>query len=295
MQERLLIQAIGLIRLSRWKEYIPFTLPLTVLGGLLAGVPLDWRLLAVTVANVLAVAYAFMINDIVDAPDDAVDPHRAARNPIAMGEVSPRVGWLASGLVALAAMALYAVGGWWVLGIGVLTVLLSHFYSWKPIRLKAWPVADVASHSLMLSGLLFLAGYFTYGTEPGWVWLVALAATLVSIYGQLYNQLRDYDMDRAAGLHNTAILVGERMTRFLMYLCLGTGAMLFGMALLLGVLPWWLPLLGAAVFGLAMLIYRPGKDMRGGQAVDHSGHVQIQFLITANVTVAIWLVLVLFF
>ena len=123
----------------------------------------------------------------------------------------------------------------------------------------------------------------------------ALAAILVSVYGQLYNQLRDYDMDKAAGLHNTAIIVGERATRLLMYLCLGVGGVLFVMALLLGVLPIWLPVLGAAFFGIATLIYRPGKDMRGGKVADTSGHVQINFLIAANATVGVWLVLALLF
>lgn len=280
---------IGLIRLTRWKEYVPFAVPLTLMGALLANKPLDWRLIAVMIANILAVAYAFMINDIEDAPDDALDPHRAARNPIAMGEISPRTGWMASAVVVLVAVALYAVGGLWVLGIGVLTVLLSHLYSWKPVRLKAWPVADVTSHSLMLSGLLFLASYFTYGTNPGWVWLVALAATLMSIYGQLYNQLRDYHMDKAAGLHNTAIIVGERVTRLLMYLCIGLAALLFLGAFALGVLPWWLPFLAVSVFAIVSLLYRPGKDMRGGVSADRSGSVQIQFLITANATMMIWL------
>ncbi|MBN2469877.1 MAG: UbiA family prenyltransferase, partial [Anaerolineae bacterium] len=189
----------------------------------------------------------------------------------------------------------YAFGGWWVLGIGVLTVLLSHFYSWKPVRLKAWPVADVTSHSLMLSGLLFLAGYFTYDFNPGWVWLIMLAFTLVSIYGQLYNQLRDYEMDKTAGLHNTAIIVGERITRLLMYLCVGLAIVFFLVAFALGVLPIWLPFFGVIVFGLVMLFYRPGKDMRGSDVIDSSGQIQIQFLITANATVACWLVLALFF
>ena len=79
-------QIKGLIRLTRWKEYVPFVIPLTILGALLAARPnnilLDWRLIVVTAANILAVAYAFMINDIEDAPDDARDPDRAARNPI---------------------------------------------------------------------------------------------------------------------------------------------------------------------------------------------------------------------
>ena len=73
-------QIRGLIQLTRWQEYVPFVVPLTLLGGLLAarpnGIDLDWRLVAVTLANILAVAYAFMINDIEDAPDDARDPAR---------------------------------------------------------------------------------------------------------------------------------------------------------------------------------------------------------------------------
>jgi len=294
MLQLLFQKILGLIRLSRWQEYVPFTVPLTLLGALLTDQSLDWRLLAVILANILAVAYAFMINDIEDAPDDALDPARAARNPVAMGEISARTGWTVSAVVALAAVALYAFGGLWVLGIGVLTVLLSHFYSWKPIRLKAWPVADVTSHSLMLSGLLFLAGYFTYDTNPGWVWLIALAATLASIYGQLYNQIRDYDMDKAAGLQNTAIVVGERVTRMLMYLSVALAVVFFLAAFAVGVLPIWLPILGGATFGLVMLVYRPGRDMRGGETTDVSGLAQVQFLIAANLTIAVWLVQAVF-
>ncbi len=295
MQQPLRAQIAGLVRLSRWKEYVPFTIPLTVFAALLTHQTLDWRLVAVTMANILAVAYAFMINDIEDAPDDSLDPARAARNPIAMGEISPTVGWLVSAIIALLAVVLYAAGGIWVLGIGVLTVLLSHFYSWKPVRLKAWPVADVTSHSLMLSGLLFLAGYFTYDMNPGWVWLIALAATLASVYGQLYNQVRDFEMDKAAGLHNTAIIVGERVTRLLMYFCVILAVAFFIAAFALNVLPLWLPIGGLAIFAVIMLIYRPGKDMRGGEIIDKSGHMQIQFLITANATVGVWLLQVLFF
>ena len=125
----------SVLRLSRWQEYVPFTIPATVFGALLTRQVLDWRLVAVTLANVLAVAYAFMINDIEDAPDDALDPERAARNPIAMGELTSRTAWSLSAVVGLSAVVFYAVSGIWVLGIGVLTVLLSHFYSWKPVRL----------------------------------------------------------------------------------------------------------------------------------------------------------------
>jgi 4-hydroxybenzoate polyprenyltransferase len=291
-QTPLRAQIRGLIRLTRWQEYIAFVIPLTILGALLAarpnGILLDWRLVVVTLANILAVAYAFMINDIEDAPDDARDPARAARNPITTGEIGVRIGYTACRIVAAVTLILYALGGVWALGIGIATLLLSHLYSWRPVRLKAWPVTDVVSHSLMLSGLLLLAGYFTYHTEPGIVWFVAASVTLVSVYGQLYNQLRDYDMDKAAGLNNTAIILGERNTRRVMYLAVGLAGAFLLAAIFQGVFPVQLGLVLLVSIPISMW-FRSQTDMRGGVAVDISGSLQIQSLVVVNLTVAAWL------
>jgi 4-hydroxybenzoate polyprenyltransferase len=289
-------QLRGLVRLTRWKEFIPFVVPLTILGALLAAQPhnttLDWRLVVVTLANILAVAYAFMINDIEDAPDDARDPQRAARNPIAMGEIGVRMGYAACRLVAAVTLILYALGGFSVFLIGAATLLLSHFYSWRPVRLKAWPLTDVVSHSLMLSGLLLLAGYFIYDSQPGIVWLVAAAATLISVYGQLYNQLRDYELDKAAGLHNTAILLGEANARRAMYLTIGLAAVCMLAAIVRMVFPLWLGLALLVSVAISML-FRPTSDMRGSAAVDFSGAAQIQSMIAINLTIGMWLFQVL--
>lgn len=286
-------QLLGLIKLTRWKEYIPFVVPLTLLGALLAAQPratgLDWRLAAVTLANILAVAYAFMINDIEDAPDDARDPDRAARNPITMGEIGVRVGYAACRLVAAATLILYAFGGMWVLVIGGVTLLLSHLYSWRPVRLKAWPVTDIVSHSLMLSGLLLLAGYFIYDAAPGIVWFVAAGVTLVSVYGQLYNQLRDYDMDKAAGLFNTAIILGENNTRRLMYFSLALAGLCILAAIFRGVFPLWLGLVVLVSVPVSMFFSTSKTDMRGTAAVDASGKVQWQFLLNLNILMGVWL------
>jgi 4-hydroxybenzoate polyprenyltransferase len=185
-------------------------------------------------------------------------------------------------------LALYLLGGGWALTIGVVTLLLSHLYSWRPVRLKAWPVTDIVSHSLMLSGLLMLAGYFTYDSAPGIVWLVAAGATLVSVYGQLYNQLRDYDMDKAAGLFNTAIILGADNTKRTMYLTLGLAAACFLAAIVQNVFPLWL----GAVLLISVPIsvfFRTSTDMRGGVAVDASGAVQGQALFSLNFIIAAWL------
>lgn len=285
-------QIRGLIRLTRWREYVSFVIPLTVLGALLAAephdTPLDWRLIAVTLANIFAVAYAFMINDIEDAPDDARDPDRAARNPVTSGEIGIRTGYAACRVVAAVTLILYAFGGLAVLGIGMATLLLSHFYSWRPIRLKAWPITDIVSHSLMLSGFLLLAGYFIYHDAPGIVWFVAAGATLYSVYGQLYNQLRDYDMDKAAGLFNTAIVLGETNTRWMMYLsvALATACLLvaaFGAVFPLG--------LGAALlFSIIVTSFvHSDTDVRGSHAIDATGALQVRGLMVINMTVAAWL------
>jgi 4-hydroxybenzoate polyprenyltransferase len=287
------VQLRGLIRLTRWKEYLPFVIPLTVVGALLAArqhgeVMLDWRLIAVTAANVLAVAYAFMINDIEDAPDDARDPDRAARNPVTSGEIGVRFGYNACRVVAAATLILYACGGVYVLGIGVATLLLSHFYSWRPVRLKAYPITDIVSHSLMLSGLLLLAGYFIYHTDPGIVWFVAASMTLISVYGQLYNQLRDFEMDKAAGLFNTAIVLGENNTRITMYATIALAAVCMLAAIVLNAFPIWLALV--LPFGVMVsMFFRPTTDMRGTKTVEVSGGLQVQGLIVANVTVSVWL------
>lgn len=284
----------GLLRLSRWKEHTLFTIPLTLLGALMAaenrpGIELDGRVIVVTVANILAMTVAFMVNDVEDAPDDALDPARAARNPVATGEIRPREGWAAALGIGLLALVLYGTVSRGALWIGALTLALSILYSWRAVRLKARPVVDIVSHVLMLSALLFLAGYFAYDSAPGSVWLVALGAALASAYGQLYNQLRDYEADRAAGLRNTASFLGPAGTRRLMYASLGLAAVCLLASIVLGLWPLWLlavPVLMAPLF----LVFRPRTDARGSEAVDASGRVQMGFLILANAAVLVWLV-----
>jgi 4-hydroxybenzoate polyprenyltransferase len=295
--ELLTTKTRGVLRLTRWREYVPFVIPLTVFGAILGAtdkqVALDWRLLLTMIANTLAVAYAFMINDIEDAPDDAREAHRAAKNAITNGELTPRQGWAATLLVGGITFVLYAMVGVWPFVIGVLTMALSHCYSWKPIRLKAWPVTDIMSHSLMLSGLLLLAGFFAYSSTPGLVWLVALAATLISVYGQLYNQLRDLDMDKAAGLKNTAIMVGPRYTKVLMYSSVAMAAIMMLYALWMQVVPVWLLSVPLIIMPIFYFFRPPASDMRGTEAVDFSGSVQAPLLIVANVIIGVWLVAIM--
>ncbi len=289
-------QMQGLIQLTRWKEYVGFAVPLTILGTLLAvqqeGGALDWRLIPVTLANILVVAYAFMINDVEDAPDDALEESRRQRNPVSAGRVSLSTANAALAVVAVAVLALYALCGTYTFVIGAATLVLSHLYSWRKVRLKAWAITDIVSHSLILSALLFVTGYFTFGTEPGPVWLVALAVGLFSSYGQLYNQLRDFEVDKAAGLKNTAVLLGRRGAQVLMYLMAGLAALSALIAILNGLFPLWLGLVALVAIPVSFL-FRPRTDFRGTEFVDISGSIQNQALFVFNAIVLAWLVVYL--
>lgn len=282
----------GLLRLTRWQEHIPFTIPATLLGVNMAvrdGLTLDGRILGVLAANILAVAFAFMINDIEDAPDDARQQDRAARNVVTCGAISPRAGWQAATLVAAGAGVLFAASGRETALAGILTLGLGFLYSWRGIRLKAWPLIDVVSHALMLSSLLFLAGYLAYDNTLGRAWLVALMVGLISAYGQLYNQWRDEAMDRAAGLRNTAHFLGQRRTQLTMYACLiGAGVCLI-ITVLMGMWPLWLivvPGILAPLVGWS----RSTRDMRGTVAPDLSGRWQSRAMMIANITLLVWVI-----
>lgn len=287
-------QLQALIKLTRWQEHVTWGVPLTLLGSLLAlqnageGAVVDWRLLTVIIANTLVVAYAFMINDIEDAPDDALDPERAKRNPITSNELSKTVGYTACAITALFTLVFYWTGGTTVFIIGVITLILSHLYSWRPVRLKKWPVTDIVSHSLMLSGLLFIAGYYVYHDDPGAVWFVAACATLFSVYGQLYNQLRDYDMDKAAGLKNTAIILGEQGARVALALSVGGSALCLLAAIVLGVFPVWL-LIPLGIGAIISFFFRTGTDLRGSDTAELGSKLQMQGIVIMNVTMFVWL------
>lgn len=281
----------ALMRLTRWREHVPYTIPLVIGGAMLAvnlnDVALDWRLLAVVIANILAMAFAFMINDVEDAPDDALDPRKRERNIIASGLLTNQEGYIYTALVFVISLALYAVGGWWSFGVGGITLSLSYLYSAHPFRLKARPITDVVAHALMLSGLLVMSGLFTYSRTPGEAWLVIIAATLFSAYGQFYNQVDDYEVDKAAGLKNTVVLLGKGATSVLMYASIVGAIVCMSAAIWLGVFPAWLGTV-AVITVFTSFLFTWDSDMRGN-AAGGSGSMQKPALLIANVVMLMWM------
>lgn len=218
----------GILRLTRGNEFTWQVVVTTLVGAAAAKGHLGWPLVGVLAANWLAVGFAFMINDVEDAPDDARDPAKATRNPVSAGILSTRDARIASYAVAAGAAALYALLGLWPFGLGLACLALGQLYSWRPVRLKKMPVLDLASHSLMLAGLQFLAAMSLFGPSHGLSWAFPFATLLaISMYGELHNEVRDREGDLKAGLMHTANLLGLEASRGLMGACMavaiGTG------------------------------------------------------------------------
>jgi 4-hydroxybenzoate polyprenyltransferase len=280
-----------LIQLSRWQEHIPFTIPLTILGAIVAasnGALLDIKLLYVIIANVAAMSYAFMINDIEDAPDDLMDPKKAKRNPVSAGRISRENAYTAVRLLALVAVVFYALTNKMTLGVGIVTFLLSHTYSWRRIRLKAYPVTDIVSHSLMLSGLLLISGFTAFSTDLKHIWILTSAAVLFSVYGQLYNQIRDFEVDTKAKLKNTTILIGKRRAEYLKNAAILLAVIALLTSIYYRVFPVWLvfPIILTTPF---MFLYKSKNDSSGTAAIDLSGEMQLQLLLLFNIIILVWI------
>lgn len=248
------------IALSRWKEHILFTVPLSLLGGYLAlektGVDLSrvLPLVLVTFANFLAVSFAFQINEIEDKEDDLAAGRD--KNVVSAKVLSVRKAWFISIFTLLAALILYFLVGDLSFYLGVTLIVLGFLYSWKPIRLKALPAVDIISHSLMLGGLIVLIGYFAYPGQPGLIVPVFLAAVAFSAYGQFYNQIRDFRADQRSKIKNTSILLGKHNAEILMWVCFVAGSVLVAYSFLAGILSARILVIGGAVGLLAWLLAR---------------------------------------
>ncbi len=278
----------GIVRLTRYREYLWFVVITTCLGAIAAYGAFGWKLALVLLANELAVGFAFMINDVEDAADDALDPIKAKRNPVSAGILPARVAYVASFAVAGLAAALFTLLGRWPLIVGSACLLIAFLYSWRPVRLKAIPFVDLGSHALMLAGLQFAAGYlaFTGDLGPRFIWPIALVMSF-SIYGELFNELRDLEGDLKAGVNHTASVLGAETARqvALAFVLFGFFAAIVSF-LAVQLVPIWV--LGLSAVTALLLLARPAlRHQRGRSFVASQAPFQKPVEIAAAVALAV--------
>ena len=277
----------GIVDLTRYREYLIFVIVTTLIGAQVSGVPLDWRLLLVLIANWLAVGFGFMINDIEDAADDALNPEKINRNPVSAGRLDRRMAYAASFAVAiLAAVTFYFLGTIPFL-LGLATLVFGLLYSSRRVRLKSIPFVDLVVHALGLAGFQLLCAYFTFAPVGSRQWIAPFVFVMsLSMYGELFNEVRDLEGDLKAGVTHTAAVLGWRSTHVLMYALLAVAGLSFVYTIVTGLVPWWVVVV---LFVLAAFIMaRPILKMRRGSAVDLVGPLHVPAQIVGALTMIVW-------
>jgi 4-hydroxybenzoate polyprenyltransferase len=284
---------LGLIKLTRYQEYLVFVTINTLLGFIFAHptitITVLLRLIVVLIANMLSVCFSFMINDVEDAPDDALSPQKTIRNPISAGMLSRRVGLWASGGIAVVAMLAFYPLGTVPFILGIVTIGLGLLYSWKRIRLKSIPLLDLISHGLMLAGLQFLCSYFTFTTFKGFtpdLVLPLFLTTAVSMYGELYNEVRDFTYDKLAGINHTATMMGKANTHIAMYLLLSVAAVAILYSIFLHIVPMWFIVLYMIVGGLFFLSVLQAIFIH--RQIPNTDIIQDYILLTTVISLCVW-------
>lgn len=205
----------------------------------------------VFVANYLSFAFAFMINDIEDADDDALDEKKRIRNPVSAKKISINTAYIATFITAAVSLFLYLLVNKAAFAIGSIALILGFIYSWKKIRLKSKPLIDILSHALFLSLLIFLAAAASGGKLPPLITLLWAGTSLFLFSGleDIRNELRDFAVDKESKLKNTAqvfnliglkkylaylsVAVALSLVTFFMYALAPTARLMLGLLIIL--------------------------------------------------------------
>lgn len=256
----------GLLNLSRLDDFVWFILVTSILGVLAAMENISWRFIIVLCANWLSLAFAFMINDIEDAPEDAFSTKNSERNPISSGVISVKTARIAAGCTAFIAAGLYVILGQWPFVFGMAGLILGFLFSAQVMRLKTLPYFDVLTYGLVMGGLPFLSSYFTYADRFNQVWLWPFILVMsVSVYDRLHKgskiiaEQRSTQTSEVDAYQGTVVTLGDRATATLMMvliiLVVLTGVVTFFLS---QIIPGWVMF----VMGLLVLIFMAPQFIR---------------------------------
>lgn len=204
----------------------PRTLPAAVVpvalgAGVAVGVgaPVWWRAvlaLVVSLALQVGVNYANDYSDGVRGTDEVrVGPVRLVAGRLASPSAVKRAALLAFGVAAVAGLVLALATTWWLLLVGVLSILAAWGYTGGP-----------KPYGYLGFGELFVFVFFglvaTVGTTyvvceqlPSLAWIAGSIAGCLACALLVVNNLRDIPTDRVAGKKTLAVRLGDGPTRLL--------------------------------------------------------------------------------
>jgi 1,4-dihydroxy-2-naphthoate polyprenyltransferase len=214
---------------ARWQIWLaalrPRTLPAAV-APVIVGSALAWRVGAFDAgAAVLCLAFALLVQIGANFANDYYDFARGAdtgerigpRRAVAAGLVAPatmyRAMWLAFGMAFVSGLALISWGGWWLVAVGVTSVVSAIAYTGGPYPLGYHGLGDV--FVFVFFGLVAVC--VTFFVQAGRVSVdavlaaVAIGALATNIL--LVNNYRDADTDARAGKRTLVVRWGKPFAR----------------------------------------------------------------------------------
>jgi 4-hydroxybenzoate polyprenyltransferase len=216
----------SILALTRWTELYDFNITLCLFGAIAAHGVFDFKFILILLANFFCLCHAFMINDVEDAEEDGLNPKKLKRNPIANKSLSKKEGFIYSAIFMVISAVLFGylsfiTNNILIFLIGIFLLVSNILYSYRKIRLKAVPVIDVIVHMYMLSSGPLLAAYFVYNkTLDLNGFLLFVVFSVLSGYGQLENETRDFETDVKTKLRTTAVVLGLKTSNIIKYVFL---------------------------------------------------------------------------
>ncbi|HWJ81932.1 MAG TPA: 1,4-dihydroxy-2-naphthoate polyprenyltransferase [Nocardioides sp.] len=200
--------------------------------------------LVVSLALQVAVNYANDYSDGIRGTDaDRVGPLRLVGSGVATPGAVKRAAFLAFGVAGVAGLVLAATTAWWLVAVGLVSVLAAWFYTGGSKPYGYLGLGEVMV--FVFFGLVAVLGT-TYVQTEEWSWAALAAAVGVGALAcaiLVANNLRDIPTDRVAGKMTLAVRLGDRGTRlwYAALVLLAAGALVA-----LAALTTWWALLGLA-------------------------------------------------
>jgi 1,4-dihydroxy-2-naphthoate octaprenyltransferase len=212
----------------------PRTLPAAVvpvaLGAAAAAGEPDARWWTVALALVVSLAlqvgvnYANDYSDGVRGTDEVrVGPVRLVGSGLASASAVKRAAFAAFGVAAVAGLVLAAATSWWLLVVGVASILAGWFYTGGSNPYGYLGLGEV--FVFVFFGLVATAGttFVVVESLPARAWLLGCVAGCLACALLVVNNLRDIPTDTVAGKRTLAVRLGDAATRWL-YVALLAGA-----------------------------------------------------------------------
>jgi len=169
----------------------------------------SFKTIIVFFANVFLTFSGFTINDVEDADDDCHDLEKRKRNPFASGELTKKQGYLIAFSLFFIGLSLLLAISYLVFLIGSILSLVGFLYSWRPIRLKSIPIVDLISHVIGVGVLQFSITYLAFRLLDLFFISFLMMIIPFSIASDIFQELRDFNVDKERGVNNTVQKLGK--------------------------------------------------------------------------------------